>query len=203
MPASSARTLVAQAQPAALASTLIELEDEQTDLGSAASTARGLQPAAPQAYPVMPRPQAPSQAPPVRAPTVMDVTPRSLGIATVAGYCEELIRRNSRVPTQMVKVFSTSRDLQKAVTITVCQGESRRLENNTVIGDLRLEGLPPRPRGETSIEVTFSLDASGILRVKARDAHTGREQQAQLDLVGGLDADDVAASRERLQQLRR
>ena len=197
----TSRTLVAQAQPPTLASALIELESEP-ELGSAASTARGLQPA-PQSYPVMPRPQAPSQAPPVRAPTVMDVTPRSLGIATVAGYCEELIRRNSRVPTQMVKVFSTSRDLQKAVTITICQGESRRLENNTVIGDLRLEGLPPRPRGETSIEVTFSLDASGILRVKARDANTGREQQAQLDLVGGLDAEDVAASRERLQQLRR
>jgi molecular chaperone DnaK len=134
---------------------------------------------------------------------VMDVTPRSLGIATVAGYCEELIRRNSRVPAQMVKVFSTSRDLQKAVRIVVCQGESRRLDNNTIIGDLHLEGLTPRPRGETSIEVTFSLDASGILRVKARDAQTGREQQASLDLVGGVRDENVAASREKLQQLRR
>jgi molecular chaperone DnaK len=184
--------------------TLLELESEQTELGqqpsSAASTARGFQPPAPQAYPVMPRAPAPASIPP---PIVMDVTPRSLGIATVAGYCEELIRRNSRVPAQMVKVFSTSRDLQKAVRIVVCQGESRRLDDNTIIGDLHLEGLTPRPRGETSIEVTFSLDASGILRVKARDAQTGREQQAQLDLVGGVRDQDVAASRERLQQLRR
>jgi molecular chaperone DnaK len=188
--------------------TLLELESEQTELGaapsSAASTARGFQPpAAPQAYPVMPRAQAPSAAPPMASPIVMDVTPRSLGIATVAGYCEELIRRNSRVPAQMVKVFSTSRDLQKAVRIVVCQGESRRLDNNTIIGDLHLEGLTPRPRGETSIEVTFSLDASGILRVKARDAQTGREQQASLDLVGGVRDENVAASREKLQQLRR
>ncbi|MFN0248573.1 MAG: Hsp70 family protein [Kofleriaceae bacterium] len=197
-------------QPPNVAATLLELESEQTDLGavpsSSASTARGFTPPpqapAPQAYPVMPRAQAPS-VPPKPAPVVMDVTPRSLGIATVAGYCEELIRRNSRVPAQMVKVFSTSRDLQKAVHIVVCQGESRRLENNTIIGDLHLEGLTPRPRGETSIEVTFSLDASGILRVKARDAQTGREQQASLDLVGGVREENVAASREKLQQLRR
>ena len=77
------------------------------------------------------------------------------------------------------------------------------IDNNTIIGDLHLEGLTPRPRGETSIEVTFSLDASGILRVKARDAQTGREQQASLDLVGGVPEENVAASREKLQQLRR
>lgn len=136
-------------------------------------------------------------------PVVLDVTPRSLGIATVAGYCEELIRRNSRLPTEMIKLFTTSRDRQDAVRIVVCQGESRRLDNNTVIGDLRLEGLPARPRGETSIEVTFALDASGILQVKARDAQTGREQRARLDLVGGVSEQDVAASRERVQQLRR
>jgi molecular chaperone DnaK len=224
----SARTMAPSAPPPAyqspqIGATLLELESEQTEHGaapsSAASTARGFHPpaadprarppsvappmTAPQAYPVMQRTQAPSVAPPARAPIVMDVTPRSLGIATVAGYCEELIRRNSRVPAQMIKVFATSRDQQKAVRIVVCQGESRRLDNNTIIGDLRLEGLTPRPRGETSIEVTFSLDASGILRVKARDAQTGHEQQASLDLVGGVPEENVAASRERLQQLRR
>ena len=213
----NARTIAPSAPPPAyqspqIGATLLELESEQTDLGqapsSAASTARGFQPPAattpppiaPQAYPVLPRPQ---PAAPRPAPIVMDVTPRSLGIATVAGYCEELIRRNSRVPAQTVKVFATSRDQQRAVRIVVCQGESRRLDNNTIIGDLHLEGLTPRPRGETSIEVTFSLDASGILRVKARDAQTGREQQASLDLVGGVPDENVAASRERLQQLRR
>lgn len=204
----NARTIAPSVPPPAYQSpnvgaTLLELESEQTETNaSAASTARGFEPpAAPQAYPVLSRAQAPIAAAP--APIVMDVTPRSLGIATVAGYCEELIRRNSRVPAQMVKVFSTSRDLQKTVRIVVCQGESRRLDNNTIIGDLHLEGLTPRPRGETSIEVTFSLDASGILRVTARDAQTGREQQASLDLVGGVRDENVAASRERLQQLRR
>ena len=161
---------------------------------SPASTAKGFQP--PQAYPVM---QPPAARP---APVVIDVTPRSLGIATVAGYCEELIRRNSRVPAEMRKLFTTSRDQQDVVRIVVCQGESRRLDNNTVIGDLVLQGLPPRPRGETSIEVTFALDASGILQVTARDAKTGKEQSARLDLVGGMPS-DVAASRERIQQLRR
>ena len=87
--------------------------------------------------------------------------------------------------------------------IVVCQGESRRLDNNVVIGDLRLEGLPARPRGETSIEVTFSLDASGILQVRARDSQTGREQRASLDLVGGVREEDVSAARDRIQQLRR
>jgi len=72
-----------------------------------------------------------------------------------------------------------------------------------VIGDLRLEGLPARARGETSIEVTFALDASGILQVRARDQQTGREQRARLDLVGGVGEQDVAAARERITQLRR
>jgi molecular chaperone DnaK len=150
---------------------------------------------------MVPVPQAPEPA--YRPAVVLDVTPRSLGIATVAGYCEELIRRNSRLPTEMVKMFTTSRDKQDAVRIVVCQGESRRLDNNTVIGDLRLEGLPARARGETSIEDTFALDASGILQVKARDKQTGREQRARLDLVGGVNEADIAAARDRVTQLRR
>jgi molecular chaperone DnaK len=146
----------------------------------------------------------PVAAPPPRpAPVLLEVTPRGLGIATVAGYCEELIRRNARLPAETRKLFTTSRDLQDLVRIVVCQGESRRLDNNTVIGDLVLQGLPPRPRGETSIEVTFALDASGVLRVRARDAQTGTEQRATLDLVGDVAQEDVAASRDRLQQLPR
>lgn len=162
-----------------------------------AQTIIGQAPAAPQplAMPVAP--------PPRPAPVLLEVTPRGLGIATVAGFCEELIRRNARVPTEIRKLFTTSRDLQDVVRIVVCQGESRRLDNNTVIGDLVLQGLPPRPRGETSIEVTFALDASGVLRVRARDAQTGAEQRATLDLVGNVAQEDVAASRDRLQQLKR
>ena len=137
------------------------------------------------------------------APVLLEVTPRGLGIATVAGFCEELIRRNARLPAEARKLFVTSRDNQDQVRIVVCQGESRRLDNNTVIGDLVLQGLPRRPRGETSIEVTFALDASGVLQVQARDAQTGAEQRATLSLVGGVAQEDVAASRDRLQQLRR
>jgi molecular chaperone DnaK len=140
---------------------------------------------------------------PTRPPVVLEVTPRGLGIGTVAGYCEELIRRNSRVPATAKKLFTTSRDNQDAVRIVVCQGEARRLDQNVVIGDLFLVGLQPRPRGETSIEVSFSLDASGILQVAARDAATGAEQRAELDLLGGMGREDVAASRDRLQLLRR
>ena len=137
------------------------------------------------------------------APVVLDVTPRGLGVGTVAGYCEELIRRNARVPTEIRKLFTTSRDGQESVRIIVCQGESRRLDSNVVIGDLMLQGITPRPRGEVTIEVTFMLDASGILQVRARDAQTGREQRASLDLVGAMPQQEVAASRERMQQLRR
>ncbi|HEX3760358.1 MAG TPA: Hsp70 family protein [Kofleriaceae bacterium] len=148
-------------------------------------------------------PPAPAYAPLAPAPVLLEVTPRGLGIATVAGFCEELIRRNARLPVEARKLFITSRDNQDQVRIVVCQGESRRLDNNTVIGDLVLQGLPRRPRGETSIEVTFALDASGVLQVRALDAHTGAEQRATLSLVGGVAQEDVAASRDRLQQLRR
>lgn len=181
----------------------------QTLIAAPATTARGFQ--APQSFPIQPemplRPPAKPTAPPARAPMpapiVLEVTPRGLGIATVAGFCEELIRRNARVPTETKKLFTTSRDQQDLVRIVVCQGESRRLENNTVIGDLILQNLPRRPRGETSIEVTFSLDASGVLHVRARDAQTGVEQRASLFLVGDVAQEDVAQSRDRLQQLRR
>src|SRR5205085_6593656 len=94
---------------------------------------------------------APAPAPPPRAvaPVILDVTPASFGISTVGGYCEELIRRNSRVPTEMKRLFVTSRDKQRTVRIRVCQGESRRLDENVVLGDLVLENLEARPRGET------------------------------------------------------
>lgn len=162
---------------------------------SPGTTAPGMPPPAP--APLVPSAPLP---PPT---TILEVTPRSLGIGTVAGYCEELIRRNSRVPTEIKKLFTTSRDRQDMVRIVVCQGESRRLDANVVIGDLLLQNLPPRPRGETSIEVTFALDASGILQVRARDADTGKEQSASLDLVGGIGQEDVQVARDRIQQLRR
>jgi molecular chaperone DnaK len=137
--------------------------------------------------------------PPVQ---VMDVTPRGLGIGTVAGFCEELIRRNSRLPAEIKRMFTTSRDKQQTVRIRVCQGESRRIDENLVVGELVLDGLEARPRGETTIEVTFAIDASGILQVRARDARTGQERRASLDVLGAQSADEVDAARNRLQQLR-
>ena len=158
----------------------------------------------PHAQPLPPPPAAPAMQPTlIPSPVVLDVTPRGLGIATVAGYCEQLIRRNSRVPTEMRRMFSTSRDRQTSVRIVVCQGESRKMGENIVLGDLRLENLPVRPRGETEIEVTFALDASGILQVRALDRQTGQEQRVSLDLVGAMPQAEIAASRDRLQQLRR
>jgi molecular chaperone DnaK len=151
-------------------------------------------------------PQAPTimaPAPTPRSPVVFDVTPASFGIGTVAGYCEELIRRNSRVPTEMKRTFVTSRDKQQIVRLQVCQGESRRIEENVVLGDLVLERLEARPRGETTIEVTFTIDASGILQVRARDARTGQEQRVSLEILGRHSPEEVAAAAGRLQQLRR
>jgi molecular chaperone DnaK len=208
MPSPASTQPLAPATPIAppTAPTLMALDLQP----AAASTAKGMGPAHSQmdlppattARGIQPPPVAPA-APPPRSPVVIEVTPRSLGIGTVAGFCEELIRRNSKLPTETRKLFTTSRDSQDIVRIVVCQGESRRLDNNVVIGDLRLENLPPRPRGETSIEVTFALDASGILNVRARDAQTGKEQSAQLDVVGSVPQQDVAGARERIQQLRR
>jgi molecular chaperone DnaK len=170
---------------------------EPTDGGTTTTAARAFE--SPQSFPI----SAAAVASQSRSPVVMDVTPRGLGIGTVAGYCEELIRRNSRVPAEIRKLFTTSRDQQDMVRIIVCQGESRRLDANVVIGDLLLIDLPPRPRGETSIEVTFTLDASGILQVRARDALTGKEQRASIEVIGNVTDEDVAASRDRVQALRR
>jgi molecular chaperone DnaK len=156
--------------------------------------------------PPAPAPRAATQPVPMMArsaPTIVDVTPRGLGIGTVAGFCEELIRRNSQLPVATRKQFATARDLQDVVRIVVCQGESRRLENNVIVGDLILENLPKRMRGETRIDVEFRLDASGILHVTARDVATGAEQRARLDLRGGMAPEAMSAAADRIAQLSR
>jgi molecular chaperone DnaK len=142
---------------------------------------------------------------PIMAPqpaVVIDVVPHSFGIATVGGYCEEIIRRNTRLPVESKKIFSTSRDKQEVVRIRVCQGQSRRLDENIVLGDLVLNRLPQRLRSESCIEVTFAIDASGMLRVHARDTVSGFEQRASIDIIGAMSSDDVQASRERMRAIR-
>jgi len=144
----------------------------------------------------------PEAAPPIAPPPmILDVTPHSLGIGTVAGYCEQLIERNSGVPTEMKRIFATSHDQQEMVRIRVCQGESRRIDENVILGDMVLEGLPPRPRG-AQIEVTFHIDANGILNIRALDQSTGQEQRASLNLLGAQTDEEVAAARDRLREIR-
>lgn len=134
-------------------------------------------------------------------PVVYDVTPQALGIATVRGFCEHLIGRNTAIPAETVKVFTTSRDKQSTVRLRVCQGNARKIAENTMLGDLVLEGLPAAPRGQTAIEVTFFLGAGGLLKVKARDSNTGREQEVSLELIGLQDSKEVAAASQRLREM--
>jgi len=135
-------------------------------------------------------------------PSIFDVTPHSLGIATVGGYCEILVRRNSQLPVTRERVFTNARDGQVQVRIKVCQGESRRLVDNTVIGDLVLDGLPARRRGETKIQVNFEIDESGMLNVTAMDQATGRQQHAAVNILGAQSAKEIEAASERIRQLR-
>jgi len=118
------------------------------------------------------------------AALLMDVTPHGLGVATVGRYTDILIQKNTPIPTEQRRVFSTSTDNQTIVDIQVCEGENKRFDDNHALGTLRLDGLSPAPRGRTRIEVSFLLDADGILQVAARDLGTGKAQQASLRING-------------------
>lgn len=148
-------------------------------------------------------PQAePEQAPPAPAvPLLLDVTPQTLGIETVGGYCEPVINRNAAIPVERTRLFSTAKDNQETVSVRICQGESRKLEDNQGLGAIELSGLRPAPRGKVQIGVTFLMRADGTLGVRARDMETGREQIVNIRLVGGVSDDDVARMRERQSQL--
>lgn len=135
---------------------------------------------------------------PFSAPQVRDVTSYTLGIGTVGGFCETIINRNTQIPSEASRTFSTSKDDQTTVRIKVFQGDSRRLDENTRLGDLVLQNLPPRPRGDAEIAVTFRLDDSGMLHVQAIDLATGNQQQASLEIRGLQSQDEVAASHNRM-----
>ncbi|GAB4559090.1 MAG: hypothetical protein Tsb0020_04610 [Haliangiales bacterium] len=135
------------------------------------------------------------------APVILDVTPYSLGVGTVSGYCRSLLERNSHVPAEIQEVFTTSKNLQSAVRIQVCQGESHRINENVILGDLILDGIEPRPRGETRIEVTFHIDESGVLRVRACDLHTGQQQNVDFRLLAVPTEEEVVTSTQRLRAL--
>merc|ERR1712007_146327 len=127
----------------------------------------------------------------VKDVVLLDVTPLSLGIETLGGVFTKLINRNTTWATKKSQVFSTAADGQTQVEIKVHQGEREMAADNKLLGQFQLVGIPPAPRGVPQVEVTFDIDANGIVNVSARDKGTGKEQQIVIQSSGGLSKDEI------------
>jgi molecular chaperone DnaK len=127
---------------------------------------------------------------------LLDVTPLSLGIETLGGVMTKLIEANTTIPTRKSEIFSTASDNQPSVQINVLQGERAMARDNKQIGVFNLDCLPPAPRGVPQIEVTFDIDANGILNVSAKDKATGKEQKIRIEASSGLSEEEIKRMKE-------
>ncbi len=122
---------------------------------------------------------------------LLDVTPLSLGVETLGGLMTKVIERNTTIPARRTEIFSTAEDNQSAVDVVILQGERERAADNRVLGRFRLENIRPAPRGVPQVEVTFDIDANGILNVTAKDKDTGAEQRITISESSNLDTSEI------------